>query len=148
MDATAETFTVAWRRRDDMPAVGALPWLYGVARKVLANSWRSSERRSNALVRLRVVDNNALGEHECQLVMDEEFRDVVAAIGRLRPRDQEIIRLAAWEELAREDIGVALGCTSNTVTKRMNGALDRLARELGAVERSNARFFGRKGAWG
>lgn len=148
LDATSETFTVAWRRRDDMPVDRALPWLYGVARNVLANLWRSAERRSNAFARLRVVDNDALSEPEWQLVVEEESRNIVAAIGRLRPSDQEIIRLAAWEELSREDIGVALGCTPNTVTKRMNGALDRLARELGVVERSNTRFFSRKGASG
>ena len=39
----AETFLVAWRRLDDVPA-DALPWLYGVARRVLANQRRSADR--------------------------------------------------------------------------------------------------------
>lgn len=148
LDTAAETFTVAWRRRDTMPTDHALPWLYGVARFVLANLWRSAERRNNALARMWVVEDSSLEEPEWQLVVDQESRDIVAAISRLRQSDQEIIRLAAWEELSREDLGIALGCTPNTVTKRMNGALDRLACELGAVERTNSRFFGRKGASG
>ncbi len=41
----AETFLVAWRRLDDVPA-DALPWLYGVARRVLANERRSAGRRA------------------------------------------------------------------------------------------------------
>ncbi|MDG4802549.1 sigma-70 family RNA polymerase sigma factor [Micromonospora sp. WMMD980] len=46
-DASAElaqeVFVVAWRRRDEVPD-RSLPWLYGVARRILANHWRS--RRS------------------------------------------------------------------------------------------------------
>jgi hypothetical protein len=42
-DAVAETFLVAWRRLDDVPDDG-LPWLYGVARRVLANQRRSASR--------------------------------------------------------------------------------------------------------
>ena len=39
-DVVAETFTVAWRRLDDVPPE-ALPWLIGVARKVLHNLRRA-----------------------------------------------------------------------------------------------------------
>jgi RNA polymerase sigma factor (sigma-70 family) len=144
LDATAETFTVAWRRRDDMPADRVLPWLYGVAQRVLANQWRSAKRRTRAVARLQVVDNEPVSEPEPQLVRNQESEDMVAAINRLRPADQQIIRLAGWEELGREDIGVALGCSPNAVTKRLNGALDRLGRELGATGRSHSRFFVRK----
>jgi len=65
------------------------------------------------------------------------------ALERLRTPDQEIIRLAGWEELGREEIAEALQCTPNAVTKRLNRALDRLAHELGAIERSHIRFFKR-----
>jgi RNA polymerase sigma-70 factor (ECF subfamily) len=43
-DAVAETFTVAWRRLEDVPE-DALPWLLGVARRVLANQGRAAQRR-------------------------------------------------------------------------------------------------------
>ncbi len=42
-DAVAEVFLIAWRRVDDVPAE-PLPWLLGVARRVLANQ-RRGERR-------------------------------------------------------------------------------------------------------
>src|SRR5688500_7703162 len=42
-DAVAETFLVAWRRLDEVPS-DALPWLYGVARRVLANQRRTTDR--------------------------------------------------------------------------------------------------------
>ncbi|WP_432943538.1 RNA polymerase sigma factor [Kribbella sp. CA-253562] len=46
-DLVAETFLVAWRRLDDVPAgPNALPWLYAVARRTLANHRRREDRRS------------------------------------------------------------------------------------------------------
>ncbi|MFF4985831.1 RNA polymerase sigma factor [Streptosporangium saharense] len=45
-DVVAETFTVAWRRIEEVPpGHEALLWLYGVARRVLANHHRGEERR-------------------------------------------------------------------------------------------------------
>jgi hypothetical protein len=35
-----EVFVIAWRRRTEMPD-RSLPWLYGVARRLLANHWRA-----------------------------------------------------------------------------------------------------------
>lgn len=43
-DAAAETFLVAWRRREVVPQ-DPLPWLYGVARRVLANAARGAGRQ-------------------------------------------------------------------------------------------------------
>jgi DNA-directed RNA polymerase specialized sigma24 family protein len=51
-DATSEVFVVAWRRFDDVPQDDeALPWLYGVARNVLANNARSLRRRDRLAAR-------------------------------------------------------------------------------------------------
>ena len=36
-DLTADVLVIAWRRRADVPAGAELPWLYAVARRVLAN---------------------------------------------------------------------------------------------------------------
>lgn len=146
LDAAADTFTVAWRRRADLPVDNPVPWLYGVARRVVANQWRSSARRHNLVTRLRLVDTGSSSDPESQLIRDHDSAAVVAALERLQPADREVIRLAGWEELGRDGIGVALGCTPNAVTKRLNAALDRLARELGVAERSHVRFFNRKGA--
>jgi DNA-directed RNA polymerase specialized sigma24 family protein len=44
-DVVSETFLAAWRRLDDVPD-DALPWLYGVARRVPANQRRSADRGS------------------------------------------------------------------------------------------------------
>src|SRR5687768_14349023 len=45
-EVVGETLLVAWKRRRDMPTgADTLPWLYGVARRVLANQRRAAQRR-------------------------------------------------------------------------------------------------------
>src|SRR5258708_37629738 len=53
-DVAAETFLVAWRRLDVVPADSGMagPWLYGVARRVLANAERSRLRAERLTTRL------------------------------------------------------------------------------------------------
>ena len=55
-DLLAETFLIAWRRVDAIPADDqeARMWLYGVARNVLANPRRGVRRSSEMAGRLRV----------------------------------------------------------------------------------------------
>jgi DNA-directed RNA polymerase specialized sigma24 family protein len=44
-DAVAESFTVAWRRIEDAPAgQSPRPWLYGIARRAVANQRRTQRR--------------------------------------------------------------------------------------------------------
>lgn len=50
-DVVAETFAVAWRRWADAPA-DPLPWLLGIARRVLANARRTSSRASRVATRV------------------------------------------------------------------------------------------------
>jgi DNA-directed RNA polymerase specialized sigma24 family protein len=48
-DVVAETFTIAWRRAADLPAGDeARLWLYGVARRVLANHLRTGDSAKRA----------------------------------------------------------------------------------------------------
>ena len=52
-DLTEEVFLVAWRRLDGMPEVdAALPWLYGVAHRVLLNQRRGARRRQRLIAKL------------------------------------------------------------------------------------------------
>src|ERR1700712_3314159 len=50
-DIVAETFLVAWRRLEHVPAEPR-GWLLGVARRVLANQWRADRRRAELASRL------------------------------------------------------------------------------------------------
>ncbi len=134
-DAVAETFTIAWRRRMELPeGEGALPWLYGVARRVLANQRRGNRRRDDLSVRLRGPEPEPPGV-EAELISADERRTVLAALGRLRDNDQEILRLAVWEELPHREIAGIVGCSESSVAVRLHRARTRLGREIGKEER-------------
>src|SRR5947209_42011 len=63
-DVIADTFLVAWRRLDDVPD-RALPWLLGVARRLLANERRRDGRAAALHERLARCDAppGAGGDH-------------------------------------------------------------------------------------
>lgn len=128
-DVVAETFLVAWRRLDDVPAGDAArPWLFGVARRVLANHYRGERRRLALADRLREQVVETVPAHE----PDDPV--LLQALDRLPDDDQELLRLVAWEELARDEIALALGVPRATVRVRLHRARRRLAAQLAALD--------------
>ena len=128
-DVAAETFAIAWRKLDAIPAAEPLPWLYAVARRVLANHRRGHGRRERLAALVRVEDAPTpirVGED----VDGPAFQ----ALASLSPADQEVLRLVAWEELGNQQIAAVLGITANAVAIRLHRARTRfadvLAREI------------------
>jgi RNA polymerase sigma-70 factor (ECF subfamily) len=118
-DVAAETFTVAWRRLRRVPEEpDTLPWLYGVARNVVANLQRSRRRAGRLVAR-------AADEARTRPSVDADA-EVLAALGTLRDDDREILLLAAWEGLTATQIGAALGCSPNAAAVRLHRARSRL----------------------
>jgi RNA polymerase sigma-70 factor (ECF subfamily) len=125
-DVLAETFLVAWRRLDDVPAAAAdaRPWLLGVARRVIANQRRGAARRSALSRRLG---------RELEVVAPAREQDagvVTDALGRLDPADRELLELTSWEGLDPGQIAIALGVPAGTVRSRLSRARARLRSEL------------------
>ncbi|MFI9841848.1 RNA polymerase sigma factor [Nonomuraea sp. NPDC051941] len=120
-DVTAETFLIAWRKRSVVPQADedALPWLYGVARRVLANEKRR-ERRSERLVARIAADRR---DRDAATVPDpgDHVAGALAltqALQALSPADQEVLQLLGWEELTVRQAAVVLGCTPATMAVR------------------------------
>lgn len=135
-DVVAETFLTAWRRIHEVPTgdQGTL-WLYGVAYRVIGNQWRAAARRRRLQNRLQVVDGGAaamtvddpaITAHECRLVLD--------AAASLNPKDAEVLRLTAWEQLSTAQIAEVLGIDPNAVKQRLHRAKQHLGREYRALE--------------
>ena len=130
-DAVSETFVVAWRRITQVPAgESALPWLYGVANKTIANQRRSARRSLNLTERMTWLGAEASPSADEQVVRHWQSQQVLDLMARLRPQDREILRLVAWEELPREEIAIVLSCSKETVNQRYHRALRRMSREL------------------
>jgi RNA polymerase sigma factor (sigma-70 family) len=123
-DAVAETFLVAWRRLDSIPSDEALPWLYGVARRVLANQRRAAHRRVRLAERLRQELPAAIQAIDPPVASNGP---VMAALRRLSADDQEILLLAAWEQLAPNEIAEVLGVSRIAARSRLHRARQRLA---------------------
>jgi RNA polymerase sigma-70 factor (ECF subfamily) len=130
-DAAAEVFSVAWRRIDEVDATSARAWLFGVARKVVLNQWRSSSRRSRLLDKARVAAGTEPERPDTVVVRRAEDEEVLTVLTTMRPADQEILRLAAWEELSGPEIAVALDISTAAAQQRLHRAKKRLARRLG-----------------
>ncbi|WP_306303164.1 RNA polymerase sigma factor [Actinomadura formosensis] len=125
-DVVAETFATAWRRAADMPAGDeARLWLYGVARRVLANHRRGVLRHSLKTAALRA---------ELASITPARDETPVADVFRALPgRDRELLALVAWEGLSVAEIATVLGCSRNAVSIRLHRARRRFARALRAA---------------
>jgi RNA polymerase sigma factor (sigma-70 family) len=126
-----DVFVVAWRRRADVPD-HSLPWLYGVARRLLANEWRY---RRSAPVPVAVEHLDALtpaAGAEADTVA--AITDLRAALAGLTDSDQEILRLVGWEQLTVAESAVVLDCSRGTAAVRLHRARRRLAAALTASD--------------
>ena len=133
-DLTAEVFLVAWRRIDDVPrGSDTVLWLYGVAANVVAHHRRSRARGARLEAKLRSVPAGGPDEPEPLVVQRADYERVLAAAARLRPADQEVLRLAAWEELPHDQISRLLGCSVAAVDQRLHRAKKRLAKEFARI---------------
>jgi RNA polymerase sigma factor (sigma-70 family) len=123
-DLVAETFLVAWRKLDDVPAE-ALPWLYAVARRTLANYRRREDRQSALTEQLRATP---LARQEAS--SPEAAALTAAAWNELPERDRELLSLIAWEGLEVDQVAIALDCSRNAVRIRLHRARRRFERLL------------------
>ncbi len=126
-DVVAETFLVAWRRLGDIPE-DALPWLLGVARRVLANTRRGAERRSSLVSRMRLETRSSLQSDPAEEVAAKSA--VLAALRRLSPAEHEALTLVAWEGLDIARAARVAGCTKAAFSVRLHRARRRLTKEL------------------
>ncbi len=126
-DVVAETFLVAWRRLDSVPAGHeARLWLFGTARLVLSNHRRADHRRERLAERLsfELVRFPAEPDDVLDTLTDRK------AFSLLSESDQEILRLSAWEGLESSDLATVLGCSRGAAKVRLSRARHRLSDHL------------------
>ncbi len=130
-DLTEDVFLVAWRKLDDVPrGQESLYWLYAVARRIVANHSRKTANRTRLAPRLVTVAPLAAPPPEDVVVRNDEARFVIEGLGGLRNSDQELLRLAYWDDLPRRAIAELLGISESAVSVRLHRAVRRLGKAL------------------
>jgi RNA polymerase sigma-70 factor (ECF subfamily) len=140
-DLLAEVFLVAWRRIADVPAgAGGRLWLYGVARKLLANQRRRVRRERGLAIELAEALRRVSHEPRSD-DLDPRLPLLADALASLGERDRELLTLTAWEDLSPAQIAVVLHQPVGVVRVRLHRARmrlrDRLA-ELSAQSSSSS----------
>jgi RNA polymerase sigma-70 factor (ECF subfamily) len=127
-DVVAETFAIAWRRIRQVPAErDATLWLFGTARKVLANQRRGERRRARLSLRLKAepaVEDAGAQERAGELELAK------GALQRISPAQRDLLGLVAWEGLSTAELAAVLGCSENAAKIRLHRARRALAVEM------------------
>lgn len=125
-DVAAETFAIAWRKADAIPR-DPLPWLLGIARRVLSTQRRSGQRRS----RLRHRLAEAALPIQPLAATDAPLGE---ALSQLSERDREALLLIAWEGLTPREAAAILGVTPTGFSVRLHRARRRLRTALARAD--------------
>ncbi|GAA2236536.1 hypothetical protein GCM10010401_05740 [Rarobacter faecitabidus] len=128
-DLTAEVLATAWRRRDSIALGGELPWLYRTAGFVLANYRRRVRDLPSAeLEYLKslspLLGNGSANDPEAEI---SERERALMAFAQLSARDQEVIRLVAWDGVDRTQLADSLGISVGGADAALSRARARLA---------------------
>ncbi len=129
-EIAAETFLIAWRRWDAVPAE-SLPWLYGVARNVVLRHHETTRRQT--------LTREAVGREPAPAPLTPDLTGDPAlwtAWERLRPGDREALALIAWEELSVAEAARVVGCPAQQFSVRLFRARRRLERLLAGTPAS------------
>lgn len=128
-DIVHEAFLVTWRRLDAVPMThdDARAWLFGVARNCLLNHRRGHHRRIALGVRIADAAASHLG---CDDDATAARLDLARAWERLRPEEQEVIALAAFEQLPSRLAAQVLGISPAAYRIRLHRARTSLRRRL------------------
>jgi RNA polymerase sigma-70 factor (ECF subfamily) len=132
MELTAETFAQAWLSREryvDHAEGTAAPWLFGIARNVLAASVRQRAVERAAQERL------VLGLSPTAATVDETWLDGLdddlnAALAELPDGQRRAIELRILADQAYEDVARELDCTPETARVRVHRGLRSIRQRL------------------
>jgi RNA polymerase sigma factor (sigma-70 family) len=101
-------------------------------RVAVVNGSRSFHRRRALAWRHADGWQNGTSEGaDTAVLLDEEYRQVVAAVHELPARQRQVIALRYWADMSDGEIAEALGVAEVTVRATMSRALSRLLREVG-----------------
>ena len=132
-DIASEVFAVAWRRIDDLDWVTARPWLFGIARGVLANQQRSASRRIRLREKMSALPPGSSDSPEVVVIRREQDQEVIEVLSSLKESDSAILMLSVWEELTAPEIAIVLNISTSAAEQRLHRAKQRFTKALERV---------------
>lgn len=128
-DAAAETFQIAWRRLDEIPASYQRAWLLAVARHRVLDKVRAQERRRALVGRLK---RQIIRPTDLEPGADprHDVLDALAALASLDEPDREAIMLVAWDCLSNREAAQVLDLNRAAFALRLFRARRRLVHGL------------------
>lgn len=133
-DAIAATFLAAWYHLD---GAGRGPqcrlWLYGIARRELADQRHGARRRTQSAHRLarELAAHQSSSTDTLQAPASKGLAALQHAFRSLPEDDRELLELEAWEQLDAAEIAAALGCSHGAAQRRLQSAHRRLQTVIG-----------------
>jgi RNA polymerase sigma factor (sigma-70 family) len=131
-DVVAETFLVAYERRDryDAGRGDVLPWLYGIATNLLRKHHRLEVRALRALADAAPADEERAAE---RVDAQRSVGRLAAALAALPRRQRDVLLLHAVAELEYVEIAQALGIPLGSVRSALHRARAKVRQSLEEV---------------
>ena len=133
-ELTAETFAQAFasRRKFRDHGLGAIGWLYGIARHQLGRFFRSGAVDARARRRLGMPEREVSPEDYERIEEMIDFEQIGRAIGQafsvLSEEQREALTLRVIEGRPYREVAEALRCSEETARARVSRGLKRLGR--------------------
>jgi RNA polymerase sigma-70 factor (ECF subfamily) len=126
-DIVAETFLVAFRRRDsyDLARTDARPWLYGIATNILRRHQRDEIRALRALERTGVdpvVSEGFADRVDRQVTASTTSRAMAPVLAGLDAGQRDVLLLTAWADLTLDQVAEVLDIPHGTARSRLSRA--------------------------
>ena len=143
-DIVADTFLDAFRkrRRYDLGANDARPWLYGIAANLIGKHSRAEVRMLRAYAKTGadpVLTEAHIDEADRRLASAAVRQDLAAALAALASADRDVLLMIAWADLSYTEVAAALGIPVGTVRSRLHRARARIRAALGGHDPTSAR---------
>jgi RNA polymerase sigma-70 factor (ECF subfamily) len=136
-DLAAEVFRLGFERRrsfDPGRSPTCRPWLFGIARNVLAKERGRAGRRFALVARMgpQVDRGDAIDDSLDALDAARRWSAVAAALDRLDDDSRELLLLIAWDALTYEEAAQVFDVPVGTVRSRVSRARAHLSRLVAA----------------
>ena len=127
-EVTAQAFERAYRRRRTFRSSRGTQeaWLFGIARNAALDELRRRKRRARLETEPEDLAAASPGDQVEAAVRREAVR---AALGRLEPRERELVALKFAGGLSNEEIARVVGVSASNVGTRLHRTMEKLRRD-------------------